>query len=156
MKDCGGCSLCCKLLDVPGLAGPGVWCPHCKPGSPGGGCTIHDHRPEVCLGFDCFWRAESWPDHLRPDRCKVVFEALPGVVTILISVDPSRPDAWKKEEILEVIEKLRKKNRPLVLKTKNDTVFIQTKDHSKQDILKDIKKVIDWKEKINGSSDLHD
>ena len=156
MKDCGECSLCCKLLDVPGLAGPGQWCPHCKPGTPGGGCTIHDQRPEVCLGFDCFWRAESWPDWLRPDRSKVIFEALPGVVTILISVEKNRPDAWKKKEVLEVIEILRKKGRPLVLKTVNDTVFFCPEGWNEQAVFREIKQVIDWKEKINDGSLLHD
>lgn len=156
MKDCGACSLCCKLLDVPGLAAAGDWCPHCKPGTPGGGCTIHDNRPKVCIGFDCFWRAESWPDWLRPDKCKVLFEALPGVMTILISVDPSRPDAWKKKRIRNVIETLRKKGRPLVLKTKNDSKMFVPEGWSKPGILKEIKQVLDWKEKINGGSDIHD
>lgn len=155
MRPCGSCALCCKLLDVPGLAGPGAWCPHCKPGTPGGGCTIHDHRPEVCLGFDCFWRAESWPDHLRPDRCKVMFEALPGVKTILVSIEPSRPDAWKVKGVLEVIHKLQGKGRPLVLKTRNDSEMFIPRGWSKEAILKEIKQVLDWKEKMHGGSDIH-
>ena len=143
MKDCGECSLCCKLLDVPNLAGSGEWCPHCKPGK--GGCSIYDNRPKECLGFDCFWRAESWPDYLRPDRCKVIFEALPGVKTILISIEPSKPDAWKKKNIVDVIKKLRSKGRPLVLRTKNDTAFFIPDGWTQQDVMHDIKTVIDWK-----------
>lgn len=156
MKDCGSCSLCCKLLDVPGLAVAGQWCPHCKPGTPGGGCTIHDHRPEACLGFDCFWRAESWPDWLRPDRCRVMFEALPGVETILISVEPSRPDAWKDKKILDVIRILRNKGRPLALKTRKDTVIFPPKGWTELNVRQEIQQVIDWKEKTHGSSDIHD
>lgn len=156
MNDCGACSLCCKLLDVPGLAAAGQWCPHCRPGTSGGGCTIHDHRPEVCLGFNCFWRAESWPDPLQPSRCKVMFEALPGVETILISVEASRPDAWKHKRILRVISILRSKGRPLVLKTRNDSEMFIPKGWSRQAIMEEIQQVIEWKEKTHGSSDIHD
>lgn len=143
MKDCGKCSLCCKLLDVPGLAAPGQWCRYCRPGR--GGCLIHDDRPEVCLGFDCFWRAESWPDWLRPDISKVIFESLPGVETILISVDPLTPDAWKDKRIMNVILRLQSKGRPLVLKTINNTAFFIPKGWTHEDIMSDIKTVIDWK-----------
>ena len=143
MKDCGECSLCCKLLDVPGLAEPGQWCPHCQPGK--GGCLIHDDRPEICLGFDCFWRAESWPDWLRPDRSKVIFEALPGVKTILISVETSTPNAWKDGKIIEVIMKLQSKGRPLVLKTIYNTAFFVPKGWTQKGVMDEIKKVIDWK-----------
>jgi hypothetical protein len=155
MKDCGLCSLCCKLIEVPNLAKAGEWCPHCCPGTVGGGCMIHNDRPEYCKGFHCFWRAESWPDEYRPDRSKVIFEALPGVKTILISVDPDKPDAWKKKSILAVIEKLRKKGRPLVLKTQNDSEMFIPSGWTKQSILKEIKQVMDWKEKMNGGSVLY-
>jgi hypothetical protein len=156
MKDCGECALCCKLLEVPGIAAAGQWCPHCAPGSKFGCCTIHDERPEFCQNWHCFWRAESWPDWLRPDRSKVIFEALPGVETILVSVEPSRPDAWKTLEIAKVIDILRKKGRPMVLKTKNDSVMVLAEGYSKADVLKDIETVLDWKEKMYGSSDVHD
>ena len=156
MQSCGECALCCKLIEIPNLAGVGQWCPHCVPGKRDGCCTIYDNRPEVCRGWNCFWRAENWPDEFRPDRCKVIFEALPGVETILISVEPSRPDAWKKKKILRVIEKLYKKGRPLVLKTKNDSKMFIPKGFTKQDVLRDIKTVLDWKKKVNDSSLIHD
>jgi len=145
MKPCGDCTLCCKLIEAPGLSPAGEWCKHCEPGS---GCKIHPDRPDFCKNYHCFWRAEEWPDELRPDRCKVIFESLPGVETILVSVDSSRPDAWKKKKILRVIETLRKKGRPLVLKTKNDSEMFVPRNWSKLDILKDIKQVIDFKEKM--------
>lgn len=155
MKDCGGCSLCCKLIEVPGLAPAGEWCPHCEPGREQGGCTIHEDRPEYCKGYHCFWRAESWPDELRPDRSKVIFEALPGVFTILISVDPSRPDAWYKKNVREVIEKLRRKGRPVVLKTKDSSEMFLPKNWTQKEVLQEMKQVIDWKRSNNGGSDIY-
>lgn len=151
MKPCGECSLCCKLIEVPNLAPAGEWCPHCEPGRKEGGCTIHENRPEYCKGFHCFWRAESWPDKYRPDKCHVIFEALPGVYTILISVDPIKPDAWK--NVIGVIEKLRKKGRPLVLKTINDSKMFIPDGWNQQDVLREIKQVMDLKKEwINDGS----
>jgi hypothetical protein len=85
----------------------------------------------------------------------VIFEALPGVFTVLVSVDPDRPDAWKKKEVINVIETLRKKGRPVVLKTKNDSEMFIPKGWTQEKILGEIKQVMDWKEKMNGCSDLH-
>jgi len=140
--------MCCKVLDIPGLAAPGEWCIHCKPGRRNGCCSVHDERPKACVGFDCFWRAEEWPDRLRPDRCKVMFEALPGVETILISIDPSRPDAWKDKNILSAIGTLRKKGRPMVLKTRNDSGMIIPTGWNRQMILAEMRQVLDWKNKV--------
>src|SRR6516165_9574581 len=40
-RECGKCSLCCKLLPIRELNKPiDTWCPHCRPGH--GGCTIPD------------------------------------------------------------------------------------------------------------------
>jgi hypothetical protein len=99
------------------------------------------------LGFNCFWRAESWPDELRPDRCKVIFEALPGVETILITIDPSQPDAWKKKEIIEVMMKLVKKGRPIVFNATNYSQMLLPKGWTRHMVLHDIQTVLDWKEK---------
>lgn len=152
MKPCEQCALCCKLIEVKGLSPAGEWCPHCTPGKKSGCCNIHSDRPNMCLGYDCFWRAEEWPDDLRPDRCKVIFESLPSVETILISVEPTRPDAWKKKRILAVIKKLGEKGRPLAVRTKNDSVIFTPKGWTKRAVLEEIKIVMDWKEKINDST----
>lgn len=157
MKECGECSLCCKLLELPNVSKAGQWCPHCMPGSKEGGCTIHANRPSFCKGFHCFWRAESWLDKYRPDRCDVIFEALPGVYTILISINPSNPDAWKEKDILEVIFKLKNKGRPLVLKTINASEIFIPKGWNQQDVMNEIKSVMNLKKEWmnNDSSILH-
>jgi hypothetical protein len=86
----------------------------------------------------------------------VIFESLPGVETVLVSVEPSRPDAWKKKQVREVIEKLRRKGRPVVLKPKGQaSVMFLPQGITKGDVLKDIRIVLDWKEKTYGSASIH-
>jgi hypothetical protein len=85
----------------------------------------------------------------------MIFEALPGVYTVLVSVDPLNPDAWKDKRILKVIEILRSKGRPVVLKTQNDSVMFIPDGWDQDRVMRDIKTVLDWKEKMHGSSNIH-
>jgi hypothetical protein len=143
MKDCGSCAICCKFLEIPILSKPqDTWCPHCKIGKYHS-CGIYEKRPADCVNFNCFWKAEEWYDWLRPDRSKVLFEALPGVETVMVSTDQSRPDAWKKKKIVAVIEKLRKKGRPVIVRTKNDTKFALPKGWTQARVMADLKTVLD-------------
>jgi hypothetical protein len=72
-RDCGGCTLCCRVppVDTPEFQKQaGVLCQHCEPEV---GCAIHATRPPVCRGWFCGWRRlplldDSW----RPDRCGVL------------------------------------------------------------------------------------
>jgi hypothetical protein len=86
----------------------------------------------------------------------VIFEALPGVETILVSVEPSRPDAWRKKEVLRVIEILRSKGRPLVLYTKDGPEVFVPEGWVRADVEREIQSVMDWKEKMNDRSVVHD
>ena len=54
-RQCGECSMCCKLLDIdePDIKKlQNVWCQHCIPGK---GCGIYDNRPATCANFACQW-----------------------------------------------------------------------------------------------------
>jgi hypothetical protein len=95
-RQCGGCTLCCKVLAIEELAKPsGAWCPHCTPGS---GCKIYDTRPEECRSFSCSWLLDpSFPEAWRPDHSKLVFFPDPDTRNILVHVDPGTPDAWRRE-----------------------------------------------------------
>jgi hypothetical protein len=99
-RECGDCSLCCKLLniDVPELKKPkGVWCSHCKPGK--GGCSIYDARPDICHGFACGWLVnpaldEAW----KPSRAKIVVNyeiGRDGRFGCHFVVDPAVPNRWR-------------------------------------------------------------
>lgn len=76
-RDCGDCTVCCKVLPADALdfkKQSGTPCTHCEEGR---GCRIYLARPSVCRDFVCGWRClprldDSW----RPDRSGIliVFE----------------------------------------------------------------------------------
>lgn len=94
MRNCGGCTLCCKVIGVREIAKPkDVWCAHCKIGS---GCMIHASRPGACRAYTCRFLVdrkldESW----RPDGSGLVINA--DRARVVVHVDPDRPDAWLRE-----------------------------------------------------------
>ena len=80
VRECGECSLCCKL---PGVYGgdvskpPGTWCEHCEVSRGGIGCVRYETRPDPCRHFECLWLInEGLPEELKPSRCHVVFSEL--------------------------------------------------------------------------------
>jgi hypothetical protein len=94
-RECGSCSLCCKLPYVPELNKPiDTWCPHCRPGH--GGCTIYASRPSHCEQFTCLWLDGRADDHWFPARCKMVLTRKTEN-QLIVTVDPSFPNAWRQE-----------------------------------------------------------
>jgi hypothetical protein len=95
-RDCGTCTLCCKVYDVPALAKPaGKWCAHCTPGK---GCGIHETRPQHCRSFFCLWMTDgTMPPEWKPERCKFVLSVDPGTRFLNVQVDPGAPGAWRAE-----------------------------------------------------------
>ena len=101
-RDCGECTLCCKVLGIAALDKPlGRWCPHCALGK---GCTVYETRPEECRTFDCLWlQRETLGPEWRPDRAKFVLCATPDNSTLIVQVDPGAPDAWRRAPYLAVL-----------------------------------------------------
>jgi hypothetical protein len=66
MRQCGTCTLCCKLERVgePINKPRNVWCDKCTPV----GCSIYSRRPQVCRDFQCEWLKGNLPEEFRPDR----------------------------------------------------------------------------------------
>ena len=106
---CGTCTLCCKLLPVPGpplhkLAG--VRCRHQRVGK---GCMIYAQRPMACRVFACRWLADRDTAGMpRPDRCHYVIDLADDYVeavqesgerqrigVIQVWVDPAFRDAHR-------------------------------------------------------------
>lgn len=95
-RECGECTLCCKVMEVDALKKPaGKWCAHCTSSR---GCGIYETRPEECRTFVCAWLQNSkLDDQWKPSRCKFAVWSEAGNLNLKVSVDPARPDAWRKE-----------------------------------------------------------
>lgn len=94
-RDCGTCSLCCKLLGIGALAKPaGSWCAHC---SPPGGCTIYEGRPQECRDFACLWlESNALGEEWKPVRSKIVLYLVDDS-RLIAHVDAGSPNAWRAE-----------------------------------------------------------
>jgi hypothetical protein len=97
-RECGSCSLCCKLFEIDWLDRPkpgGRWCHHCRPGS---GCAIWSARPGSCADFLCLWRRlADLGDEWRPDRAGFVITRAKNETQWNVTVEPTRPAAWERE-----------------------------------------------------------
>jgi hypothetical protein len=99
MRECGECSLCCKVLSIAELSKPaGKWCEHCSPGK---GCQIYERRPQECREFACEWLTDlQFGDEWKPSRSKLVLRMIrvraTGRLLLLVNVDPGFPGAWLK------------------------------------------------------------
>ncbi len=95
-RQCGTCTMCCKLIEVTELEKPeNVWCRHCKPGK---GCGSYDSRPSVCRTFYCGWMVDgSLGDNWRPDRAKFIITEEPGTARMFIVCDAAFAGAWRRE-----------------------------------------------------------
>jgi len=134
MRDCGDCTACCLLTTVRELSkDDGVLCPHCTTEI---GCGIYEDRPLSCREFKCFWLAEGWPTHLRPDKCNVMFEALPGVTTVLAL--PVVSSETFDTDVYRVIQKMVNKGRAVIFQRE---CFLPA-GKTKEDVLQDIQKVL--------------
>jgi len=94
-RQCGKCSLCCKVLDVHELHKPsGKWCSHYKPGR---GCTIYETRFEICRGYECMWKQGMLSDEWFPADSKIVLDMNKDGTVLYAHVDSGFPTAWQKE-----------------------------------------------------------
>jgi hypothetical protein len=95
-RSCGSCSMCCKFFAIPEVnKSPEEWCKYCRPGK--GGCTIYANRPKVCQDFECWWKGDIVDDEWYPARSKMVLHSRGICKEIMVKVDPSFPNAWRKE-----------------------------------------------------------
>ena len=112
-RECGGCTLCCKVTPVPGppLHKPaGVRCNHQRTGK---GCAIYKERPFACRSWACRWLIDREMAGMpRPDRCHYVVDIKDDYIEMLfqdgtrqrvgviqIWVDPAFPDAYRRPEL---------------------------------------------------------
>ena len=108
-RQCGTCTLCCKVLGVAALGkSAGVWCRHCRPSR---GCAIYETRPQECRTFGCLWLANpNFPDELKPERSKLVFVLEAEGNRIIAYCDPGWPLAWKEAANYRMLKSLAMKS----------------------------------------------
>jgi hypothetical protein len=122
-RQCGGCTLCCKLVPVEQLEKPaGVRCKHQRSGK---GCMIYAKRPWSCREWTCLWikgtDTNGQPLALsRPDRVHYVIDEVPDIVrttnsetgetlqldVMQVWVDPLYPDAHQDPALRELIDRV--------------------------------------------------
>jgi hypothetical protein len=108
-RECGACSLCCKVMGVPEVKQDHEWCPHALPGK--GGCAIYRRRPEACRTFNCMWLIDNkFPDYWYPLKSKIVINALNenGASYVAFVVDPAYPNRWREEPYFDDIKTIAK------------------------------------------------
>lgn len=129
-RECGSCSLCCKVLDVPAVYKPaGQWCKHFATGT---GCNIHQLRPKACRTFSCVWLAENWlGDEWRPTACKFVMAYEYDGGALVVYPDPGALNSWRAEPfhtaLRAIAEKHLTENR-LVIISEPKRRFVLTPD----------------------------
>ena len=65
MRECGDCTLCCKLPAIKDFKEGYSWCKNCDIGK---GCKIYETRPQPCIDFDCMWKDERTNEELKPNK----------------------------------------------------------------------------------------
>jgi hypothetical protein len=116
--------LCCRLLRVPELDKPaGRWCALCRDRQ---GCGDYAGRPQSCRNFECFWLIDgNFPDELRPDRCGVVIAFNEDRDSVVLHVDPDRPDAWQREPAAGLVPVLLRHFRRVCIACGDDRAVIE-------------------------------
>lgn len=130
-RDCGTCTLCCKVYDVPALEkAAGVWCRHCRPGR---GCGIHETRPQHCRSFHCLWMTQGWlGPEWKPERAKIVLSVDPATRFLFVQVDPGVPGAWRAEPYYRQLKQwaagAAERRHVVVFVNKSATVILPDRD----------------------------
>jgi len=100
-RECGKCTMCCLLTEVPELKKQvNIPCEFCS----SNGCDKYSTRPESCKNFKCRWLKENWNINLRPDKCNIMFEKLPGCSTYVALVKPQYKQALNLPQVNELIQ----------------------------------------------------
>lgn len=117
MRNCGDCTLCCKLLPVKELAkGANERCRHQRFGA----CKVYKsiEMPMSCKVWNCRWLvSDDTLDLPRPDRSHYVVDIMPDFITmnspgktarmpvVQIWVDPAFPKAYLDRRLLAYVER---------------------------------------------------
>jgi hypothetical protein len=134
-RQCGECSLCCKLLPVRELRKKGgERCEHQRHT----GCAIYGKRPMSCAIWACRWlTSDDTADMRRPDRTHYVIDVMPDflelenndtgerqkVPVIQVWLDPKYPDAHEDPELRAYIERRAREGYACLVRTSEREAF---------------------------------
>jgi hypothetical protein len=120
-RECGGCTLCCRLLPVRELHKPDNQ--RCTFQRTGKGCAVYDKLARVspsCVLWSCRWLVnDDTADLRRPDHSHYVLDIMPDFITVsddeagwtldleIVQVwcDPKHPDAHKDPALREYLKR---------------------------------------------------
>ncbi len=92
-RECGSCNLCCDILEVSAVDKPvNQLCRHWETGT---GCSIYEHRPQMCRSFRCAWHQGHLDDAWFTVTSRMVPHFSQDAVNV--QVDPEFPDRWREE-----------------------------------------------------------
>jgi hypothetical protein len=114
-RDCGSCTLCCKVYDVPAVESvAGTWCKHCLPGK---GCGIHATRPQHCRSFFCLWMTQDFlGPEWKPDKARFVLTMDPATKWLFAQIDPGAAQSWRKDPYFSQLKRWAAAgNRPVIV-----------------------------------------
>lgn len=124
MSKCGTCTLCCKLTGIKEIGkAVGEWCKYCNINV---GCNIYDTRPQSCKNFECVWLRDGWGEELRPDKCHLMFEQIPGSDAYIAIREPGFDEAWLEELPQRKMRQLADGGHPVVIRTSPKTIQVLT------------------------------
>lgn len=93
VRQCGSCTLCCKVLEVTDLGKPlNTVCNHIQAG---GGCEIYSERPRQCRSFSCAWLQGHLDDDWFPETAGMVAHF--GLDSLNVQVDLAAAERWREE-----------------------------------------------------------
>jgi hypothetical protein len=103
-RECGTCTLCCKVAAVEELSKRnGVWCHHCQKGQR---CTVYDKRPPSCRSFYCQWMLQPrLGSEWKPERAKFALVRTESGRRLTALVDPGFPSAWRRSPYYEALKR---------------------------------------------------
>jgi len=121
MRQCGGCTLCCRLVPVKSLGKPaGSRCKHQRYGK---GCAVHARLASIspeCRAWNCRWLLNlDTADLARPDRSHFVIDVAldfieltdqatgltRNIPVVQVWADPKHRDAWNCDPLRAFIER---------------------------------------------------
>lgn len=135
MRQCGECSLCCKLVPVKELRKKGgTRCQHQRHT----GCAIYSKKPMSCAVWNCRWLTNDDTAELRrPDRSHYVIDLVPDFVeiqqndtgermtvpVIQVWLDPRYPDAHQDPELRAYLERRGREGYACLVRTSERDAF---------------------------------